>query len=171
MRQQPGVKITGENSAFTQYRLPARPQPARDGRMRVPVASLSSPCEAPALKQALDRDLNTYWVCGPELIEQHLTIDLGRVQTAGAVLHDEGPVAGNFPTRLVIETSTDGSTWLPAWSGNAWGPAISAAMSDPKANHIWFVFEPRPVRYIRLTHPPEQQHYIWAIADLEVWSR
>jgi hypothetical protein len=171
LRQQPGVRITGQNSAFTQFRVPARPEPHRDGRTRVAIAALSSPCEAPALKQALDRDLKTYWVCGPELIEQHLTIDLGSVQTAGAVLHDEGPVAGNFPRRLVIETSADGSTWSPAWSGNAWGPAISAAMRDPKANHIWFVFEPRPARYIRLTHPPEQQHYIWAIADLEVWSR
>ena len=110
-------------------------------------------------------------MCGPELDEQHLTIDLGSVQTAGAVLHDEGPQAGNFPRRLVIETSVDGATWLPAWTGNAWGPAISASMRDPKANHIWFVFEPRPARYIRLTHPQEPQHYTWAIADLEVWSR
>jgi hypothetical protein len=171
LRQQPGVQITGENAAFTQFRLPARPEPDRDGRVRLPIASLSSPCEAPALKQALDRDLNTYWVCGPELTEQQLTIDLGGVQTAGAVLHDEGPVAGNFARRLVIETSVDGASWSSAWSGNAWGPAISAAMRDPKANHIWFVFEPRPARYVRLTHPPEQQHYIWAIADLEVWSR
>jgi hypothetical protein len=171
MRQQPNITITGENNAFTQFRLPARPEPSRDGGMRVPIASLSSPCEAPALKQALDRNLDTYWVCGPELVQQQLTIDLGNVQTAGAVLHDEGPVAGNFPKRLVIETSTDGMSWEPAWSGNAWGPAISAAMRDPKANHIWFVFEPRAARFIRLTHPPEDQHYIWAIADLEVWSR
>jgi hypothetical protein len=171
LRRQPGVTITGENDRFTQFRLPARPEPPRDGRVRVPVASLSSPCEAPALKQALDRNLSTYWVCGPELVEQRLTIDLGSVQTAGAVLHDEGPVAGNFPRRLVIETSADGASWQAAWAGNAWGPAISAAMRDPKANHIWFVFDPRPARYIRLTHPPEEQHYIWAIADLEVWSK
>jgi hypothetical protein len=171
LRRQPGVAITGENAAFTQFRLPARPEPPRDGRVRVPIASLSSPCEAPALKAALDRNLSTYWVCGPELVQQELTIDLGSVQTAGAVLHDEGPVAGNFPRRLVIETSVDGSLWQPAWTGNAWGPAISAAMRDPKANHIWFVFEPRATRYIRLTHPPEEQHYIWAIADLEVWSK
>jgi hypothetical protein len=171
MRQQPGVTITGENGAFTQFRLPARREPERDGRVRLPIASLTSRCEAPALKQALDRDLSTYWVCGPELDEQQLTIDLGQVGTAGAVLHDEGPVAGNFPRRLVIETSVDGSSWSPAWSGNAWGPAISAAMRDPKANHIWFVFEPRAARFIRMTHPMEPQHYIWAIADLEVWSR
>jgi hypothetical protein len=93
------------------------------------------------------------------------------VQTAGAVLHDEGPVAGNFARRLLIETSVDGTSWAPAWAGNAWGPAISAAMRDPKANHIWFVFDPRPARYIRLVHPAEERHYIWAIADLEVWTR
>jgi hypothetical protein len=171
MRRQPGVKITGENAAFTQFRVPGRPEPSREGRVRLPIASLSSPCEAPALRQALDRNVDTYWVCGPELDEQQLTIDLGSVQTAGAVLHDEGPHAGNFPRRLVIETSVDGSTWVDAWVGNAWGPAISAAMRDPKANHIWFVFEPRAARYIRLVHPREEQHYIWAIADLEVWSK
>jgi hypothetical protein len=171
LRRQPGVIMTGENAAFTQFRLRGRPELSRAGRVRVPIASLSSPCEAPALRQALDRNVSTYWVCGPELDEQHLTIDLGSVQTAGAVLHDEGPQAGNFPRRLVIETSVDGTTWLPAWAGNAWGPAISASMRDPRANHIWFVFDPRPARYIRLTHPQEPQHYTWAIADLEVWSR
>ena len=171
LRRYPGVTITGENAAFTQFRVPARPEPSRDGRTRIPIASLSSPCEAAALRQALDRNVSTYWVCGPELDEQHLTIDLGQVQTAGAVLHDEGPQAGNFPKRLTIETSVDGASWQPAWAGNAWGPAISASMRDPKANHIWFVFDPRPARYIRLTHPPEEQHYTWAIADLEVWSR
>jgi len=171
LRRQPGVLITGENTVFTQFRVRGRPEPARDGGVRIPIASLSSPCEAPALRQALDRNVDTYWVCGPELDEQQLTIDLGRVQTAGAVLHDEGPHAGNFPRRLVIETSEDGSTWSPAWAGNAWGPAISAAMRNPKANHIWFVFDPRPARFIRLTHPREEQHYIWAIADLEVWSK
>ncbi len=171
MRQQPGVMITGESAAFTQFRLRGRPEPSREGGVRIPIASLSSACEAPALRQALDRNVDTYWVCGPELDEQQLTVDLGSVQTAGAVLHDEGPQAGNFPRRLVIETSEDGSTWAPAWSGNAWGPAISAAMRNPKANHIWFVFEPRAVRYVRLTHPREEQHYTWAIADLEVWSK
>jgi hypothetical protein len=171
VRRYPGVMITGENATFTQFRLPARPEPSRAGRARLPIASLASPCEAAALRQALDRNLSTYWVCGPELEQQQLTIDLGSVQTAGAVLHDEGPQAGNFPKRLTIETSVDGSTWAPAWAGNAWGPAISASMRDPKANHIWFVFEPRPARYVRLTHPAEAQHYTWAIADLEVWSR
>jgi hypothetical protein len=171
LRQQPHVTVTGENSAFTQFRLPGRPEPSRAGGSRVPITRLLSNCEGPALSRALDRNLGTYWVCGPELNEQSLTIDLGVAQAAGAVLHDEGPVAGNFPRRLVIETSIDGLTWQPAWSGNAWGPAISAAMRNPKENHIWFVFDPRPARYIRLTHPPEDQHYIWAIAELEVWSK
>lgn len=171
MRRQAGVTITGENAAFTQFRVRGRPEPSRAGGLRLPIVSLSSPCEPTALRQALDRNVNTYWVCGPELDEQHLTIDLGSAQVAGAVLHDEGPHVGNFPRRLTIETSLDGTSWEAAWNGNAWGPAISAAMRDPKANHIWFVFEPRPARYIRLTHPREELHYTWAIADLEVWSR
>jgi hypothetical protein len=110
-------------------------------------------------------------VCGPELKEQQLTIDLGRVQSTGAVLHDEGAAAGDFPKRLVIETSEDGMSWVPAWSGNAWGPAIRAAMQDPKSFHLWFVFEPRPARYVRLTHPPEDQQFTWVISDLEVWTK
>jgi hypothetical protein len=171
LRQQPHVTVTGENGTFTQFRLPQRPAPSRAGGSRVPITRLLSDCEGAALGRALDRNLDTYWVCGPELNEQSLTIDLGLTQVAGAVLHDEGPVAGNFPRRLVIETSLDGETWQSAWSGNAWGPAISAAMRSPKENHIWFVFDPRPARYIRLTHPPEDQHYIWAIAELEVWAR
>jgi len=171
MRQQPGVIITGENAAFTQFRVRGRPERSREGGVRLQIAALSSACEAPALRQALDGNVDTYWVCGPELDEQQLTIDLGNVQAVGAVLHDEGPQAGNFPRRLAIETSEDGATWAPAWAGNAWGPAISAAMRNPKANHIWFVFEPRPARYVRLTHPREAQHYTWAIADLEVWSK
>jgi hypothetical protein len=167
LRQQPGVMLTGENAEFTQFRLPAKPQPAREGGSRVPIQSLSSSCRTADLRFALDRDPLTQWMCGPGLDEQRLTIDLGRVQQAGAVRHE----AGDFPRQLIVETSVDGVTWMPAWSGNALAAAITAAMRDPKAIQIWFPFEPRPARYLRLVHPGDEQSYYWSLAELEVWSR
>ncbi|HUR19833.1 MAG TPA: hypothetical protein VMZ90_03440, partial [Vicinamibacterales bacterium] len=64
-----------------------------------------------------------------------------------------------------------GTSWSRAWAGPTRGLAISALMRDPKANHVWLTFEPRPARFIRLTHPEEQQHFTWTLANLEVWSR
>lgn len=171
IRNQPGVTITGEDRHFTQFRLPAKPARAQGSGRRVPIASIGSICASSGLARAIDRDLKTNWLCGPGISEQQLLIDLGSEQTAGGLVHHEGKFTGDFPREMTIETSVDGRAWTPAWRGNAWGVALLAAMKSPTTLEMWFPFEPRPARYLRLTRPAQQQEYYWNIAELEVWTR
>jgi hypothetical protein len=171
VRRQPGVSITGEDTVFTQFRLPARPVRGPGTGQRVPIRSLSSICASSSLGRAIDRNTSTMWICGPGTSEQQLVTDLGSEQTAGAIMHSQGTFTGGFPRQMKVETSLDGRTWMPAWQGNAWGVAMAAAMNDPKTLRMWMPFEPRRARYVRLTRPGQDKEYYWTIAELEVWTQ
>jgi hypothetical protein len=170
VRRQPGVTVTGEDLNFTQYRLPAKPLRPQGSGMRVPIVAVSSVCASRELGRVIDRNPATAWLCGPGTAEEQLTIDLGTERTAGGLVHHEGKFT-TFPREMTVDTSVDGRTWTPAWQGNAWGSALLAAMRDPKTLVMWFPFEPRAARYVRLTRPAQQQAYYWNIAELEVWTR
>jgi hypothetical protein len=171
VRRQAGVTITGEDRNFTQFRLPAKPARGPGTGRRIPIHSLSSACASTSVGRAIDRNAGTQWICGPGDEALELLIDLGGEQTTGGVLHNEGKFTGNVPRQMTIETSIDGTTWTPAWSGNAWGVALTAAMKDPKTLEMWFPFDPRPARYVRLSRPAQRQQFYWTLAEVEVWSQ
>jgi hypothetical protein len=139
--------------------------------MRIPVASVSSDCDASALGHALDRDASTHWVCGPTDREQSIVADLGSVRPTGAIVHASLAGVADYPHALRVDTSTDGVSWTPAWAGTTWGAAFDAAIADPQRLRLLLTFEPRQARYVRVTHPGQSGDYTWSLAELEVWSR
>jgi hypothetical protein len=170
-RRQPGVVVTGADAHLTQFHLPGRQPIDRRGTRQLAIASVTSRCDPLTLPALTDTNPATRWMCGPLAGDAQLVIDLGHVETAGAVMHSEGGYLSDYPRKMIVDTSIDGQSWQPAWSGNVWGTAIAAAMQDPKSLQIWFPFAPRPARYVRLTHPEQERTYYWSIASLEVWTR
>jgi hypothetical protein len=171
VRQQPGVVITGENDRFIQFRLPASNASRGSAGHRLPIQSVSSDCGDTTLLSMLDRRGETRWVCGPVVSGVEVVVDLGREVAAGAILQREGTFTPAVPREMRIETSRDGREWTPAWQGNAWAVALAVAMKRPHGLEMWFPFDPRPARYIRLTRPPLHEAAYWTISELEVWDR
>jgi hypothetical protein len=172
IEQQPGVARVASNDSFTLYRLPARhgagmPRPA--GQQLQP-RELRSQCSSELLRNALDRDDMSLWQCALWDDRQALTIDLGEVRAVGSVVNDLGSFSWLFPAALAVETSEDGATWSPAWSGAVLERAILAAMADPKRLRIVVDFPPRQARYIRMRAASSGNDTPWTIAELEVWS-
>jgi hypothetical protein len=169
---QPGVSTIASDPAFVHYLLPRRriEGPPRPSGERLRLRELHSPCSAALLSMAVDGDETTAWECGVWDDRQLLTIDLGDGGTVGAVVHSLGTHFWLFPLGLTVDTSEDGSTWMPAWSGNVLDAAINSGLEDPKRMRIVVAFPPRRARLVRLRAVPADVKAPWSIAELEVWS-
>jgi hypothetical protein len=97
-------------------------------------------------------------------------VDLGDVRTVGSVVNNLGFFSWVYPGALHAETSVDGTTWSPAWSGSVRERSILAAMEDPKHLRIVIGFSRRPARFIRIRATQGAPDVPWVIAELEVWS-
>ena len=172
VEQQPGVTRVASDKALILYRLPARQGGAlsRPAGQQLPLRELRSQCASELLAKAIDKDETSMWQCAVWDERQALTADLGDVRTVGSVVNDLGSYSWLFPAALAIETSEDGASWTPAWSGAVLERTILAAMNDPKRLRIVVGFPPRQARYVRMRAASGGNDAPWSIAELEVWS-
>jgi hypothetical protein len=137
---------------------------------RVAIAQLTASCAPEGLGFAVDGNPETSWVCGPQTADQQIAIDLGQVVTVGAIVHALGALGADFPRQLAIETSTDGATWAPAWTGSPAGGVLFAALREPRATRLTLTFPARQARLIRLRQTGRDEKNYWSIAEVEVWG-
>jgi len=169
---QPGAELVLEGPV-AHYRIPphavasVRTEPAGT---RIPVQAVEATCSPGAGALVTDGDLRTRWVCGVQSPDQMLIADLGAPVRVGMIVHALGSAGGEFPRRLVIETSEDGSTWVPAWKGSPAVAVLHAAMAKPLETRAIIEFSPRTARYVRLQQLAREGTYAWSLAELEVWS-
>ena len=172
IERQTGVTRVTSDKAFIVYRLPARQGAplSRPAGLKLRPRELRSECSSGLLPKAIDNDDTSLWQCALWDDRQALTIDLGEVRTVAAVVNDLGAFSYLFPAALAVETSEDGTTWSPAWSGTVFERAILAAMEDPKRMRIVVDFPPRQARYVRMRAAPDASEAPWTMAELEVWT-
>jgi hypothetical protein len=172
IERQPEVTRVASDDSLTLYHLPARPtisNPRPDGQ-RLRPRELRSQCSSELLPKAIDADETSLWQCALWDERQALTVDLGDVHTVGSVVNDLGSLTWVFPAALAVETSEDGTSWAPAWSGGVFDRAILALMADPKRLRLVVAFPPRPARFIRMRAGSDGSDAPWTIGELEVWS-
>jgi hypothetical protein len=170
---QAGVRsVSASDNGRKQYRLPRQAQNQLPLPLGEPVdiVSLSASCGSEGLGFAIDADLETRWVCGPQVADGELRIDLGRSMTVGAVVHTLGSLGADFPRELVIETSLDGARWEVAWKGSPAAKVLSAALESPRLTRVVLAFNSRGARHVRLRQLGRHAINYWSIAELEVWS-
>jgi hypothetical protein len=172
VERQPGASIVASDTSFTHFRLPQRAvrRPPHPKGERLPIRELRSSCSTAILPLAIDNDEKSMWQCGLWDDRQTLTADLGSVGSVGAIVHSLGQQYWLFPVTMAIETSQDGLSWTPAWSGTVLEQTIVAAMEDPKRLRLVFAFSPRPARFVSLRATSVNPESPWTIAELEVWS-
>src|SRR4030095_13819698 len=149
VERQPGVVRTAESATAIQYRLPRQPM----GEAVVPpstvvkVASAQASC--PPARVLADGAFDEVWVCEPQIGTESITLQLGRAAAMDAVRLTLGrPVA--FPRALVVETSMDGESWVPALRGDVLAAFIRGAQASPTRPVILLPFEPRQAGFVRL---------------------
>jgi hypothetical protein len=171
VQQQPGATLVAQNGTLTQYRLPARKlEDAEVAGSRLEIRDLRSECQSPYVHVVNDRNEQTAWRCEFTDERQTLVVDLGRVTTVGAIVHSVGAEFWLHPGSETVETSEDGTAWMPARSGSVLYDVIASGLRRPSPLHIVLGFSPRSARYLRLRGSPGQPQFPWTIAELEVWS-
>jgi hypothetical protein len=168
VERQPGAMFTAEGPGVRQYRLPrlAPPAPPYARVAAVHVARATASC--PRAEAALDGDVATQWVCGPQHGNEWFTADLGTVvDRVSAIRYTMGDGYRGFPRVLVIETSLDGEAWEPAWNGDVIAATIEGSLRDPLMAPTTVPFVPRRARYVRLRQTGMDE-VNWVLPELAV---
>jgi hypothetical protein len=138
----------------------------------LPIAALSSTINPAQLRTVLDRDIVTRWHANREQRPgDAFTADLGTSRLVNGVQMMIGGFNTDFPRSLSIDTSVDGTSWTPAWSGTTGLLALSAALDDPLTLAMPFAFEPRAARFVRLTETAPEEKYYWSVAELRIFGK
>jgi hypothetical protein len=165
----PGVEVTATDGTRTVFRLPATTRPEVRLGPVLPIVNAWANSQDGSL--AIDGRMETEWNDGrSQQPGQWLIADLGQVREVAGVTHALGEYARDFPRRLVIDVSLDGSAWELAWQGRTVVDAFLAATQAPIAAPMRFAFEPRQARFVRLRQLDTEIH-LWRIAELQVHGR
>jgi len=166
----PGAVLQQTRPAWISYRLPAAPAadliPDRHGEP-IPIKSLDAFPSPPHTPRAVDGNMHTRWSGGVQRAAADFTIALGAPQRVAQLVVYLGEFWTDFPQRLFIETSRDGSTWQSAFDGPTALHAYYGALRHPKEIPLVFQLDRDDVRFIRLKQLGWGTHD-WSIAEVQV---
>jgi hypothetical protein len=168
VERQPGAVCIADRKGTRQYRLPrqSRADATEAGTVEVRVVRASASCPSAAL--AVDGDLTTRWVCGPQRGSEWFVADLGSsIANVSAVRYTMGESYREFPRDVVVETSIDGRAWEPAWNGDVIAATVEGSLRDPLMAPTTLQFAPRGARYVRVRQTGKDEAH-WALPELTV---
>jgi len=163
----PGAQLVATDGVRSAYRVPASPRQAVVLGATLPIVGVRASSDEGAAA-AVDGDLRTEWHDNPQQLPGHyLVVDLGAVRDVGGVTQSLGEWARDFPRRLAIDVSVDGSNWDQVWEGQTAAMAFLAAVESPRGAPLRFSFDVRPARFVRLRTLAAHKN-LWRVAEIRV---
>jgi hypothetical protein len=170
VRAFPGAQIRESHEGWSSYVLPQtspHERAADSAGEAIPITSLDAFPSAPHAARAVDGDLKTRWSGGVQQSTADFTVDVGRPQHVGRLVIDLGPFWTDFPERLRLSISPDGTNWRIVYEGDTALRAYDAAVWHPKAVPMVFPIDRDDVRFIRMQQVGWGTHD-WSIAEVHV---
>jgi hypothetical protein len=166
----PGASLYETHETWSSYRLPANGGgdllPAESGRL-LTVKSLDAFPSAPHTPRAVDGDLTTRWSGGVQRAAADFTIELPQPAHVGQVVTEIGEFWADFPMRLQLDVSPDGSQWETVYLGSGALQAFYGGLRHPKQVPLVYSIDRDNVRFIRMKQLGWGPHD-WSIAELRV---
>jgi hypothetical protein len=166
----PGASVHEVHPEWSNYTLPANGNgdllPDATGTP-VRIKALDAFPSPPHTPRATDGDLSTRWSGGVQRSAADFTIELDRRGRVGQVVTDLGEFWTDFPIRVRLDVSPDGSQWDTVYLGDAALHAYYGALRHPRQAPIVFTVNRDNVRFIRLTQLGWGAHD-WSIAEVRV---
>jgi hypothetical protein len=162
----PGAAPIADDGRRAVYRIPrGAPEPpaGRPLAIRNVIAARNNDSAA----TMHDGRLESGWDDYPQKPDAFVLVDLGSVQDVGGVTMAIGDHFLDYPRRLVIEVSVDGSEWSRGWDAPTTGPLFLAYVRAPRVGDMRFTFSARPARYVRLRET-EAAPASWRISELTI---
>jgi hypothetical protein len=124
-------------------------------------------------KKAVDRDRRTRWTSGkPQHPGMFFEVNMGKTFSVGGVALSLGDSQKDFPRRLKVLGSRDGTTWSEIetdWTSDFyWAGNVLLRM---RGERITYNFDPVEARFLKLLQEGSDPRYYWSIHELTVYGR
>ncbi len=124
------------------------------------------------LQDVTDGNPRTRWVSrGSQRGDEEVLLQLDQVRRVSGAILWMAAAAEEYPRRLRIETSQDGSAWHVAADQPTSGLAFSAILRDPRRAQLWFRIPDMESRYVRLRQLGVDPQSTWSFSDITILGR
>jgi hypothetical protein len=166
----PGARQHETHADWSSYVLPPAATiesvPDEKGQP-IAIKSLDSFPSPPHTPRAVDGSLKTRWSGGVQQVAADFTIEIAEPGYVGQVVIDLGEFITDYPMRLHMEVSSDGTTWETAFLGDTVLQAYYAAVRNPRRAPLVLPVDRNGVRFIRLKQLGWGKHD-WSIPEVRV---
>jgi hypothetical protein len=167
----PGATVDRMEPDWSSYRIPSSVEvpdvAGQSAAAPLEITAVRSSASSTPAAAAVDGDVDTIWNGGPQRAAADFTIELREASRVSQLVMQLGAFAMNFPRRLHVEISQDGSKWETVYLGDTALQTYYAAIRHPKLVPLVFSIDRGGVRFIRLQQTGSAK-YDWLIAGLEV---
>jgi len=166
----PGATLHETHPTWSSYVLPATSAadlvPDEFGTA-IPIKALTAFPRQPHAARAIDGSLKTRWSGGLQQSSADFTIEVAEPGPVAQVVIDLGEFWTDFPVRVRIDVSADGSEWDAIFLGDAALQTYYAALRHPKRVPVVYPIGRDHVRFIRFTQLGWGTHD-WSIPEIRV---
>jgi hypothetical protein len=166
----PGSALVETHAGWSSYRLPANSAPPNlpeAAGQPLAIKSVDSTPSPPHAPRAIDGSLKTRWSGGVQRSAADYTIELADPGRVSQVVTELGEFMTDFPMRLQLDVSEDGTQWDTVYLGDTALQAYYAAVRHPITVPIVIPVNRDRVRFIRMKQLGWGKHD-WSIAELQV---
>jgi hypothetical protein len=166
----PGATLHETHAGWSSYVVRANTAsapPLEPSGRPVPIKAVDSTPSPPHAPRAIDGNLKTRWSGGVQRAAADYTIELADPGRVEKVVLELGEYITDFPAKLQLEVSTDGTVWDIAYLGDTALQAYHGAVQYPKSVPLVIPVNRDSVRFIRMKQLGWTNHD-WSIAELRV---
>jgi len=164
-----GTEVTGTDKRRAFVMLPRREGPPPPGGTPLRIISGSASTGRFVLQDLTDGNPSTRWASTDvQHGDERIDLQLDGVHRITGVILSMGRHAEDYPRRLRIETSLDGTSWSAATEEAPAGMAFSAIIRDFSGAQLSFRLPGVESRYLRLRQLGRDQHVLWTVGDITV---
>ena len=166
----PGAALMETHATWSSYRLPvnnAPPDMPEASGQSLAIKAVDSTPSPPHAPRAIDGSLKTRWSGGVQRSAADYTIELAAPGRVSQVVTELGEFMTDFPMRLQLDVSPDGTQWDTVYLADTFLQAYYAAVRHPITVPIVIPVNRDRVRFIRMKQLGWGKHD-WSIAELRV---
>jgi hypothetical protein len=166
----PGAVLQETHPDWSSYRVPASAAgdllPDASGTP-LAIKSLDAFPSPPHAARAVDGDFRTRWSGGVQRAAADFTVELPQLERVHQAVLSLGEYYADFPLRLRLSISADGTQWDTVYDGDSALHAYYGALRHPKEIPLVYTIDRDNVRFIRFQQLGWGKRD-WSIAEVQI---